>query len=86
MAHTVLKSVLIEFDKNWTRAGAVLYSAIDKAQLVVVVEGFTGIKETYLFAVARGEVVLISWHANLVYISGKCVKRDPGDKTVCGQD
>ena len=82
MGHTVLKFVLIEFDKNWTRAGTVLYTAIDKAQLVVVVQGVTGAKETYLFEVARGEVVLVSWDTNLVYIPAKWVKKDPGDKTV----
>ena len=85
MAHTVLRFLLIEFDKNWTRAGTVLYTAIDKAQLVVVVEGATGAKDTYLFEVQRGEVVLVSWTANLVYIPAKCVKREPGDKTVYGQ-
>jgi hypothetical protein len=36
MAHTVLQFLLIEFDKNWTRAGTVLYTAIDKAQLAHV--------------------------------------------------
>ncbi len=85
MTHTVLQFKLIEFDKNWTRAGSVLYTAIDKAQVVVVVESMTGIKETYLFEVARGEVVLVSWDTNLVYIPGKCVKREPGDKTMYGQ-
>jgi hypothetical protein len=85
MGHTVLQFLLIEFDKNWTRAGTVLYTAIDKAQLVVVVEGVTGVKETYLFEVARGEVVLVSWTANLVYIPAKCLKKEPGDKTVYGQ-
>jgi hypothetical protein len=85
MGHTVLQFLLIEFDKNWTRAGTVLYTAIDKAQLVVVTEGVTGAKDTYLFEVARGEVVLVSWAANLVYIPAKCVKREPGDKTVYGQ-
>ena len=84
MTHTVLRFALIEFDQNWTRAGTVLYTAIDKAQLVVVVEGVTGVKETYLFEVARGEVVLVSWDTNLVYIPGKCVKKEPGDKTVYG--
>jgi hypothetical protein len=82
MAHTVLRFTLIEFDKNWTRAGTVLYTAIDKAQLVVVAEGVTGVKETYLFEVARGEVVLVSWHTNLIYIPAKWLKKDPGDKTV----
>jgi hypothetical protein len=85
MGQTVLKFILIEFDKNWTRAGTVLYTAIDKAQLVVVTEGVTGVKETYLFEVARGEVVLVSWNTNLVYIPAKWVKKEPGDKTVCGQ-
>jgi hypothetical protein len=32
MTHTVLQFILIEFDKNWTRAGSVLYTATDKAQ------------------------------------------------------
>jgi hypothetical protein len=82
MAHTVLRFTLIEFDQNWTRAGTALYTAIDKAQLVVVVEGITGIKETYLFEVARGEVVLVSWDTNLVYVPAKWLKKDPGDKTV----
>ena len=82
MGHTVLKFLLIEFDKNWTRAGSVLYTAIDKAQLVVIVEGITGVKETYLFEVARGEVVLVSWDTNLVYIPAKWTKKDLGDKTV----
>jgi len=85
MTHTVLQFMLIEFDKNWTRAGTVLYTATDKAQLVVVVEGVTGVKDTYLFEVARGEVVLVSWDTNLVYIPAKCVKREPGDKTAYGQ-
>ncbi len=85
MTHTVLRFMLIEFDKNWTRAGTVLYTAVDKAQLVVVVEGVTGVKDTYLFEVPRGEVVLVSWTANLVYIPAKCVKKEPGDKTVYGQ-
>jgi hypothetical protein len=85
MAHTVLQFLLIEFDKNWTRAGTVLYTAIDKAQLVVVIEGVTGVKDTYLFEVPRGEVVLVSWAANLVYIPAKCLKKEPGDKTVYGQ-
>ncbi len=85
MPHTVLQFIFIEFDKNWTRAGTVLYTAIDKAQLVVVVEGATGVKETYLFEVARGEVVLVSWDTNLVYIPAKCVKKEPGDKTGHGQ-
>ncbi len=85
MPHTVLQFVLIEFDKNWTRAGTVLYTAIDKAQLVVVVEGVTGVKDTYLFEVPRGEVVLVSWTTNLVYIPAKCVKKEPGDKTGYGQ-
>ncbi len=85
MTHTVLRFILIEFDKNWTRAGTVLYTAVDKAQLVVVVEGVTGVKDTYLFEVPRGEVVLVSWSANLVYIPAKCVKKEPGDKTVYGQ-
>jgi hypothetical protein len=85
MAHTVLQFLLIEFDENWTRAGTVLYTAIDKAQLVVVVEGVTGVKDTYLFEVPRGEVVLVSWAANLVYIPAKCLKKEPGDKTVYGQ-
>jgi len=85
MTHTVLQFTLIEFDKNWTRAGTVLYTAIDKAQLVVVVEGVTGVKDTYLFEVARGEVVLVSWTTNLVYIPAKCVKKEPGDKTEYGQ-
>jgi hypothetical protein len=82
MTHTVLKFILIEFDKNWTRAGTVLYTAIDKAQLVVVVEGVTGTKETYLFEVERGEVVLVSWDTNLVYIPARWLKKEPGDKTV----
>jgi len=77
MTHTVLRFLLIEFDKNWTRAGTVLYTAIDKAQLVVVVEGVTGVKDTYLFEVPRGEVVLVSWAANLVYIPAKCMKKEP---------
>jgi hypothetical protein len=85
MTHTVLRFILIEFDKNWTRAGTVLYTAVDKAQLVVVVEGVTGVKDTYLFEVPRGEVVLVSWAANLVYIPAKCTKKEPGDKTVYGQ-
>jgi hypothetical protein len=85
MTHTVLRFILIEFDKNWTRAGTVLYTAVDKAQLVVVVEGVTGVKDTYLFEVPRGEVVLVSWAANLVYIPAKCVKKEAGDKTVYGQ-
>ena len=85
MPHTVLQFTFIEFDKNWTRAGTVLYTAIDKGQLVVVVEGATGVKETYLFEVARGEVVLVSWDTNLVYIPAKCVKKEPGDKTGYGQ-
>jgi hypothetical protein len=85
MTHTVLRFILIEFDKNWTRAGTVLYTAVDKAQLVVVVEGVTGGKDTYLFEVPRGEVVLVSWAANLVYIPAKCVKKETGDKTVYGQ-
>lgn len=85
MTHTVLQFKLIEFDKNWTRAGSVLYTAVDKAQVVVVVEGVTGLIETYLFEVARGEVVLVSWNANLVYIPGKCVKKESGDKTVYGR-
>ena len=85
MTHTVLQFKLIEFDKNWTRAGSVLYTAVDNAQVVVVVEGITGVKETYLFEVPRGEVVLVSWDTNLVYIPGKCVKREPGDKTMYGQ-
>jgi hypothetical protein len=75
MTHTVLQFILIEFDKNWTRAGTVLYTAIDKAQLVVVAEGVTGVKDTYLFEVARGEVVLVSWAANLVYIP-ECVNEN----------
>ncbi len=82
MTHTVLRFVLIEFDKNWTRAGTVLYTAVDKAQLVVVTESVTGTKDTYLFEVERGEVVLVSWNANLVYIPAKCVKKESGDKTV----
>jgi hypothetical protein len=53
--------------------------------LVVVAEGVTGTKETYLFEVARGEVVLVSWDTNLVYIPAKCVKKESGDKTVYGQ-
>jgi len=85
MAHTVLRFLLIEFDNNWTRAGTVLYTAIDRAQLVVVAEGAAGGKETYLFEVARGEVVLVSWDTNLVYIPAKCAKKEPGDKTVYGQ-
>jgi hypothetical protein len=85
MTHTVLQFTFIEFDKNWTRTGTVLYTATEKAQLVVVVEGVTGIKETYLFEVARGEVVLVSGDTNLVYIPAKCVKKEPGDKTVYGQ-
>jgi hypothetical protein len=85
MGHTVLKFILIEFDKNWTRAGTVLYTAIDKSQLVVVVEGATGVKETYLFEVARGEFVLFSWSTNWVYIPANWSKREPGDKTGCGQ-
>jgi hypothetical protein len=48
MEHTVLQFLLIEFDRNWTRAGTVLYTAIDKAQLVVVVEGVTGVKTPIL--------------------------------------
>jgi hypothetical protein len=84
MTHTVLQFQLIEFDKSWARAGSVLYTAIDKAQLVVVVESITGAKETYLFEVARGEIVLVSWNANLVYIPGKCIKKESGDKTVYG--
>jgi hypothetical protein len=51
----------------------------------VVVEGVTGVKDTYLFEVPRGEVVLVSWAANLVYIPAKCVKKEAGDKTVYGQ-
>ena len=82
MTHTVLQFILIEFDKNWTRAGTVLYTAVDKAQLVVVTESVTGTKDTYLFEVERGEVVLVSWTANLVYIPAKCVKKEAGDKTV----
>jgi len=53
--------------------------------LVVVVEGVTGVKETYLFEVARGEVILVSWDTNLVYIPAKWVKKEPGDKTVYGE-
>jgi hypothetical protein len=86
MAHTVLQFALIEFDENWTRAGTALHTAIDKAQLVAVVEGVTGVRETYLFEVPRGEVVLVSWNTNLVYIPAKCVKKEPGDKTVYAQD
>jgi len=33
----------------------------------------------------RGEVVLVSWAANLVYIPAKCLKKEPGDKTVYDQ-
>jgi hypothetical protein len=51
----------------------------------VVAEGVAGGKETYLFDVARDEVVLVSWHTNPVYIPAKCVKKEPGDKTVYGQ-
>ena len=85
MAHTVLQFTFIEFDKNWTRAGTVQYIAADKAQLIVVAEGATGVKETYWFQVAKDEVVLVSWDTNLVYIPAKCVRKEPGDKTVCGK-
>jgi len=85
MTHTGLRFILIEFDKNWTRAGSVLYTATDKAQLAVIVEGVTGIKETYLFEIARAEVVLVSGDPNLVYIPAKCMKKEPGDKTVYGR-
>ena len=64
--------------------GASLYTAIEKAQVVVIVEGVTGLIDTYLFEVTRGEVVLVSWNANLVYIPGKCLKKESGDKTVYG--
>jgi len=30
MSHTGLRFILIEFDKNWTRAGSVLYTATEK--------------------------------------------------------
>jgi len=33
---------------------------------------------------ARGEVVLVSRDANLVYIPGKCIKKESGDKTRMG--
>ncbi|NWF54312.1 MAG: hypothetical protein HXY45_05915 [Syntrophaceae bacterium] len=85
MTHTVLQFTLVEFDEHWTRAGSVLYTATDKAQLAVIVEGITGIKETYLFEVERGEVVLVSWDANLVYIPARCTKKETGDKTVYGR-
>ena len=51
----------------------------------MIVEGVTGIKETYLFEIARAEVVLVSWDSNLVYIPAKCMKKEPGDKTVYGR-
>ncbi len=85
MAHTVLQFTLIEFDEHWTRAGSVLYTATERAQLVVVAEGVTGIRETYLVEVGRAEVVLVSWDTNLVYIPAKCMKKESGDKTVYGQ-
>ena len=51
----------------------------------MIVEGVTGIKETYLFEIARAEVVLVSGDPNLVYIPAKCMKKEPGDKTVYGR-
>jgi hypothetical protein len=85
MAHTVLQFTLAEFDKNWTRAGTVQYTATAKALLLVVAEGATGIKQTYTFQITKGEIVLVSWDTNLIYIPAMCAKKESGDTTKCGQ-
>ncbi|MGB8656491.1 MAG: hypothetical protein WCE90_01735 [Candidatus Zixiibacteriota bacterium] len=83
--HTVLEFTFIEFDKNWSRAGTVQlqYTANNTAQLLVVAEGKTGVKTTYLFQMERGEIVLVSYDVNLVYIPSKCIQRKAGDATKC---
>lgn len=82
--HTVMTFVFVEFDKNWSRAGTVQYTAQSDAQLIVVAEGATGVKTTYWFRVKKNEVVLVSFSANVVYIPARCAKRAAGDKTTCG--
>ncbi len=81
---TALEFTYIEFDKNWTSAGTVQYIATnDKAQLIVVAEGKTGVKTTYWFQADKSDIVLVSDYANIVYIPQKCIRREAGDKTKC---
>ena len=50
--YTVLKYTLLEFDKNWQRTSLHFYQATSrKSQVLVVTEGETVIKHTYLFQV-----------------------------------
>lgn len=84
MAHTAMQFTFAEFDKNFTRSGTVQYTATAPAQLIVVAEGATGVKTTYWFRIPKGEIVLVSFSANMIYIPARCAKREAGDKTDCG--
>ncbi len=82
----VLKFVIADFDKNWTRfAGAENFigctATAKGAQLAVVREGPTGVATTYHYAVAANEAVWIV--DDVIHVPERCIKQEPGNTIKC---
>jgi hypothetical protein len=88
MEFTVLEFKFIEFAKNWNYVvfDNMGYEAQDDPSLLLVVaEDFTGAKTTYWFKLPKASIVQVSKQHNLVYIPGRCYKKEKGDATQCGK-
>jgi hypothetical protein len=94
---TVLKYVKLDFVGDWEYYGdSFSFRPVGRQQeLIVVREGATGMLETYWFVVRRrpdlpdGGINTTDWvivprEENIVYIPERCVRRECGDHTKCG--
>ena len=78
-----MKYIYAHFNKNWERSISnekVIYEPIvDEAKVLVVREGRTGNKETFIFKVKRNQEVCISLHESLIYLPSVPHSKQDGD-------
>lgn len=85
--HVCMKFIYVHFNQDWDRSISpekVIYvPSTTVAKVLVVREGETGTKETFIFEVQRDHEVWISIHENLIYLpSGPNTRQDGDDVPV----
>ena len=78
-----MKFIYAHFNINWNRSISsekVIYKpTVDEAKVLVVREGMTGNKETFIFKVKRNQEVWVSLHENLIYLPSAPHSKQDGD-------
>ena len=81
--HVCMKFIYAHFNVDWNRVIStekVIYTPTTSAAKVLVVrEGNTGVKETFVFEVASDNEGWISLHENLIYLPSGPHSRQDGD-------